>query len=528
MTDASAPSKEQRYASAIAALNAGDWQQAQHLAMHLLREAPHHAGVSFVAGVAAMHLQQMPLAVACLQRAVERNPSRADYLAQFARSLAQSSRLREAASVARKAQELAPADALTLDTLGVVYTQANDYERAAQMFRRVVEVEPRIASYRFNFATSLIFAGDVDAAEQELEACLALDPKYWKAYLTLAQLRKQTPERNHLARAEAMLAGNEGDAQAQMFLNLTLAKEHEDLGNYDQSFTALVRGKRAGAPRNYDFSRDAALFDAIERSFEAVPAAAGCPSQRPIFVFGMPRSGTTLVERILSSHPLVESAGELQDFSVAFKRASGSRTPELLDIDTMAHAREVDWRGLGAAYLQSTSAHATSKHLIDKLPHNFLYAGFIANALPEAKLIYVRRDPVDTCLSNFKQLFSPNSSYYDYSFDLLDTGRYFVRFRRLMSFWRQRLPGRILEIDYEDVVNQQEASTRRLLEFCGLPWDEACLSFQDNAAPVATASAVQVRSPLYRSALQRWKHYEPHLRELLALLDEAGIPRTAG
>ena len=524
-SDQATSDQKQRYTAAIAALNAGDWAKAQQLAMPLLREAPHHAGVSFVAGVAAMQLQQMPLAVACLQRAVERNPTRADYFAQFARALAQSSRLREAAAMAIKAQSLSPADPLTLDTLGVVFTQANDYERAAQMFKRVVESQPRIASYRFNFATSLIFAGDLDAAERELEACLAIDPKYWKAYLTLSQLRKQTGEHNHVARVQALLSGNESDRQAQSFLNLALAKEYEDLGEYDRAFAALVKGKKAAAPRNYDFARDAALFDAIERSFAAVPAELGFPSERPIFVFGMPRSGTTLVERILSSHPLVRSAGELQDFSVAFKRASGSTTPELLDIDTMSRARNVDWRKLGEAYLHSTASHPAPKHLIDKLPHNFLYAGFIANALPEAKLICVRRDPVDTCLSNFKQLFSGTSNYYDYSFDLLDTGRYFVRFDRLMAFWRQRLPGRILEIDYEDLVDRQDESTRRLLAFCGLPWDEACLRFEDNAAPVATASAVQVRSPMYRSSLQRWKHYEPHLHDLLALLETAQVAR---
>jgi tetratricopeptide (TPR) repeat protein len=515
-----------RYANAVAALNAGDWSRAQHLSMYLLREVPRHAGVSFVAGVAAMQLQQMPLAVACLQRAVELNPDRADYAAQFARSLAQSSRTREAARMAHKALSLSPADAMTLDTLGVVFNQANEYEQAAQMFRRVAELEPGRASYRFNFATSLVFSGNVEQAEQEIEACLAIDPRYWKAYLTLAQLRRQTPDRNHIARIESVLANSEGNEEAEMFLNLALAKEQEDLDEYGKAFASLVRGKAAGAPRKYEFSQDDALFDAIEQGFDGVvPREAGCQSDGPIFVFGMPRTGTTLIERILSSHPQVESAGELQDFGVALKRASGSRTSELLDVDTMIRARNVDWRSLGEAYLASTRQLAgTAPHFVDKLPHNFLYAGFIANALPAARLICVRRDPIDTCLSNFKQLFSRNSTYYDYSFDLLDTGRYYVRFHRLMAYWRQQLPGRILEIDYEQVVEQQEASTRRLLEFCGLSWDEACLRFQDNAAPVGTASAVQVRSPIYRSAVQRWKHYEPHLAELLRLLQAAGIP----
>ena len=251
------PTREQgdRYASAVAALNAGDWKQAQHLAMYLLREMPQHAGVSFVAGVAAMQLQQMPLAVACLQRAVELNPARADYAAQFARSLAQSSRTREAARMAEKALSLSPADAMTLDTLGVVFNQANDYQRAAQMFRRVSELEPGRASYRFNFATSLVFSGDVEQAEHEIEACLGIDPRYWKAYLTLAQLRRQTKDRNHIARIESMLANAEGNEEAETFLNLALAKEQEDLEEYADAFASLARGKAAGAPRNTDSRR---------------------------------------------------------------------------------------------------------------------------------------------------------------------------------------------------------------------------------------------------------------------------------
>ena len=167
------------------------------------------------------------------------------------------------------------------------------------------------------------------------------------------------------------------------------------------------------------------------------------------------------------------------------------------------------------------------------MPHNFLYAGFIAAALPQARIVCLRRNPMDTCLSNFRQQFSLAGRVYDYSYDILDTGRYYILFDRLMAFWRERLPGRILEVEYETLVENQEAVTRRLLGFCGLPWEDACLRFEENQAPVATASAVQVRSPIYRGALSRWKRYEPQLRELRMLLEDAGIdvddrPRSSG
>lgn len=238
----------------------------------------------------------------------------------------------------------------------------------------------------------------------------------------------------------------------------------------------------------------------------------------------MPRSGTTLVERILSSHPDVHAAGELQNFGLAYKRASGSPTPQLLDADTIARASHTDWRRLGEDYLTSTRPDTGIKpHFIGKLPHNFLYLGAIANALPNAKIICLRRDPMDTCLSNFRQLFAASSWNHEYSYDLLETGRYYILFDRLMAHWKQLFPGRILEVQYETLVQSQEAGSRELVAFCGLPWNDACLHFEDNQAPATTASAVQVREPIYRRAIQRWRAYGEGLNELQALLREGGI-----
>ncbi len=394
------------------------------------------------------------------------------------------------------------------------------------MFGRAAALLPTRAHLRFNLATSLIYAGDIDRAEVELEACLTLNPEYWKAHLTLAQLRKQTLAKNHLERLQTCLPEIDDDSAARLYVNLALAKEFEDLEDYPKAFRHLALGKAAArADRNYSIKRDESLFEALMHAFPATQmGSAGCPSNEPIFVIGMPRSGTTLVERIISSHPEVYSAGELQDFGVALKRASGSRTPHMLDPDTVARGLLVNRSQLGESYLSSTRpATGARQRFIDKLPHNFLYAGFIANALPNAKIICLRRDPMDTCLSNFRQLFAQTSPYYDYSFDLLDTGRYYILFDRLMTHWQKVLPGRILELSYETLVDSQEDSSRKLLEYCGLSWHDACLSFEDNPTPVATASAVQVRVPIYRSALRRWRKYESQLDGLRQLLLDAGI-----
>lgn len=513
------------YARAIDALNRGEWATAHELANRLIPMAPGHGGVHFVAGVAALQLERLPEGLRLLQRAVHLSPGRADYAAQFARALAMARLSRESLVAADAARALQPDDPVTLDTLAVVYTQANEHGKAIELFERAAQRMPQRATYRFNLGTSRTFNGELDAAEREYEACIALDPDYWKAHLALAQLRKAVPGRNHLARLRTLLS-TATSADARLYLNLALAKELEDLGDYPAAFAHLVAGKAAGGEgRGYASARDAVVFEALERAFPASPAhEGGAPSTQPIFVLGMPRSGTTLVDRILSSHPQVHSAGELQNFGVLLKRMSGSRTPELLDPDTIRRAAGIDPGALGAAYVASTRpATADTPRFVDKLPHNFLYVGHIARALPNARIILLRRNPMDTCLGNFRQLFAQTSPYYDYSFDLLDTGRYWLMFDRLVRHWQAVLPGRLLEVRYEDLVDDQEGQTRRLLSHCDLPWDPACLQFERNVAPVATASAVQVREPLHRDALDRWRRYGPALDGLRTLLEAGGV-----
>lgn len=516
----------QLYAQLVATFNSGNWPEAQALATRLLPFAPNHAGVCSIAGVVSLELRQLTQAVAYLRRAAELDPTRADFATLYAKALSAAGLPGEAVLAADRALTLSPDDPMTLDTLGVIYTQAQAHERAVAAFHTAVARSPTQASCRFNLATALVAIGDLDSAEPEFEACIKLAPKYWSPHLSLSQLRRQTPTKNHVERLQSLLSRHQGDVAAMTYLNMALAKEYEDLASYPKAFEHLVRGKSAVREgRHYSIQRDQALFENLTRAFpEPQPKPMGDTTEEPIFVVGMPRSGTTLVERILSSHPDVYAAGELQNFAAALQRASGSQTPVLFDPEIITRASAFDWKRLGADYLSSTRpATAHKPHFIDKLPHNFLYAGFIARALPNARIICLRRDPMDTCLSNFRQLFERTSASFDYSYDLLDTGRYFVLFDHLMTHWQRVFPGRILEIEYETLVDAQEASTRKLLEFCGLPWHDACLHFEANPTPVATYSAVQARMPLYRSAIARWKHYEPQLTGLRSLLTRSGI-----
>jgi hypothetical protein len=317
-------------------------------------------------------------------------------------------------------------------------------------------------------------------------------------------------------------------ASGRLLLSYALAKELEDI---DQPDVALDRLCTANAEHRrtlgYSFARDAAVFDAIEDSWPKLvqqPNTAAWPDS-PIFIIGMPRTGTTLVDRIISSHPAVESAGELQAMPLAVKLATGTRTPTVLDPETIAAATAVDMAGIGRDYLARASHHRRDPALrfTDKFPGNFQYAGFIARALPAARIVCLRRHPMDTVLSNFRNLFAVSSRYYDYSYDLLDIAAYYVRFDRLMALWCKAFPGRVLEIRYEDLVADQVGETRRLLAHCGLEWSDACLSFHTNAAPVSTPSAAQVRRPLYGDSIARWKRHAALLEPVRRFFEQSGI-----
>ncbi|WP_158880636.1 sulfotransferase [Rhodanobacter sp. L36] len=524
MTDATA-----LYARLTEAFNRRAWQQAEKMADELLSIAPRHPGGLYIAGLTKLELGQMPKALEYLRKATIVEPTRVDFAVQLAKAFSLVNRNSEAEVAANAAMALSPTHPAMLDTLGVIFSNVGAYASAAAAFRVAVKSAPAHVSYRYNLATALVAAGDIDEAETEIETCIDQDPTYWRAHLTLAQLKRQTAASHHVERLESLLSDvseTPVERPARMWLNMAIAKEYEDLADYPKAFDHLVLGKNAAiADRSYSIEQDEALFASIMHAFPQPQAPVdGYPTHEPIFIIGMPRSGTTLVERIISSHLDVQSAGELLNFAMSLKFVSGSKTEKMIDPDIVSRVHDTDWNRLGEIYLSSTRpATGQRPRFIDKLPHNFLYAGFIAKAMPNAKIICLRRNPMDTCLSNFRQLFAPNSPFFDYSFDLLDTGRYYVLFDRLMAHWQRVFPGRILEIDYEDLVDSQEENSRRLLEFCDLPWNDACLRFEENSSPVATASSVQVREPLYRSAMERWKKYGSRLDELQALLTSAGI-----
>ena len=480
----------------------------------------------FLKGMGEAQGGRIRVAIGLVEQAISLAPQ-GQYRAQLARLYSMVRRDGDAAAMLSAAEQALPTDALSRDTMGCVYARLGDHAAALPHFAQAVRLAPENTEYRYNEAVTLNFLGRVDEAEDALEALLSLAPGHARGHHLLASLRKVSATRNHVERL-GLARAKASDGRDRLLLGYALAKELEDIGEADQALDTLcaaIAEHRANLP--YSFSRDAAAFDAIEAAWprmrDAAVVDASCDA--PIFIIGMPRTGTTLVDRILSSHPEVESAGELQAMPLAVKHASGTRTPTVLDPETVLAAAGADLGQVGRDFSARAAHHrrGTASRFTDKFPGNFQYAGFIAKALPNARIVCLRRNPLDTVLSNFRNLFAVGSRYYDYSYDLLDIAAYYARFDRLMALWREALPGRMLEVGYEDLIADQEGQTRALLEHCGLGWDPACLEFHTNRAAVSTPSAAQVRRPIYTDSVARWKRHADVLAPVRRYFEQAGI-----
>ena len=509
-----------------AMLARGEAEQVYRAAARWRSDDPDAAEAHFLAGIAAAMLGRVKNGIELITAAVERD-GRGEYHAQLARLYSLVRQDADAARSLRTAETSPPADALGRDTMGCVYARLGDHAASLPHFAEAVRIEPSNTAFRYNLAAAMSFVGQQAEAERELEALIALAPADARAHHLLAGLRRQRPDGNHVDRLSAARAAARLPRD-RLLLGYALAKELDDLGERHAAFAVLAEANaehRATLP--YRFADDAAIFDAVEAAWPAIAAAqtAPPPADAPIFVIGMPRTGTTLVDRILSSHPDVESAGELQAMPLAVKVAAATGGRAVLDADTIRAAATADPAAIGRDYLARARSHLAGARprFIDKFPGNFLYVGLIARALPEARIVCLRRNPLDTVLANFRNLFATGSRYYDYSYDLIDIAAYYLRFDRLMTLWREVLPGRVLELGYETLVDNQEEETRRLLAHCGLGWSDACLDFHANAAPVSTPSAAQVRRPLYRDAVDRWRTHAEALEPARRFLTERGI-----
>lgn len=418
-------------------------------------------------------------------------------------------------------------DAAAMLAVAECWTHLGQHQAAERASRAAVAAAPQSAGAAYALASALVATGDIDEAERLYGRVIAAAPADWDAWANRSTLRTATPDRNNVAALKGALGRAQSSPQARVTLGYALAKELEDLGEYAAAFAHLSDAasvRRAGM--RYDVKTDVATIGAITATFSAERLVAAPPPDSkpgPIFILGLPRSGTTLVDRILASHPEVTSLGELQDFALALMQTNAGVVDKRSLIDRSA---DMDHARLGQEYCRRLGELSDARgFVIDKAPLNYLYIGLIAQALPSARIVHVRRGAMDGCYAMFKSLFRMG---YPFSYSQGDLAEYRIAYTRLMDHWRTALPGRMVEIDYETLVGDPEPQIRGMLANLGIAWDDACLTPHRNSSPVATASAVQVRSPIHDRSVGLWRRYECQLAPLAEALRAAGLALESG
>lgn len=476
----------------------------------------------------AMRANKPVLALAAIEKALVLDPENTVWLLQEAIC---TSRLGRSDQLAAKVQHLTTRKMQTvyqLSALGMLLTQLENRAEAVKYYERAAAIQPNEAKHYYNIACLQRSLGNVEVAEVNFDKTIELNTTDYEAFKLRSDLRSQTPENNHVDSLVAMLEQGIEDKRGLVHVCYALAKELEDLGEYERSFHYLKRGAdtRRGQMQ-YDVSRDVDTMAAIQDTFVSNlfdGSIQGHGSSEPIFIMGLPRTGTTLVERILASHSDVYAAGELNNFSMLMthqaKQLAGDKT---LTRDEMVQlSAKLDFLELGAAYVESTRPFTGSTaRFIDKLPLNYLYVGLIHLALPNSKIIVLNRNPLDTCYAIYKQLFT---NAYPFSYQLDELGEYYVAYHRLMEHWQAVLPNAIHTINYETLVNDIDGESRKLVEFCDLEWQSQCLKFHENQTASTTASTVQIRQPVYQSSVGKWRNVEQQMQPVVEILENAGIP----
>ena len=509
---------EARYNLGVALSDLSRREEALDAYWGAIAQKPDYADAFINIGVTLQALGRSSEAVAAFQRAIEIDPAQAEARVGLGVALHELGRHDAALAALDRALELQPSAATTHVRRGVSLWRLGRAGEALAAYRAALALQPDLVEAHVSLGVSLQELGQAAEAADAVSRALAIDPASARAWFIRSDLKTFAPGDPDITVMEALLAGADARQLAledRLDLEFALGKAWMDAGDADRAFARLDdANRRKRASLDYDVAADVARFEASAGAYTPELmrrlASAGDPSDLPVFIVGMPRSGTTLVEQILASHPEVHGAGELNLLNelVGAVPAAADLTRERLGRWGTAYAGGVGALGPG------------KRRVVDKMPSNFQFAGLIGLMLPNARIVHCRRDPVDTCLSCYSKKFAGRQ---DFAYDLDDLGRYYRAYDALMAHCRGLLPAdRFLEIGYEDVVADLSSQAERLVGFLGLPWDDACLDFHRTARTVRTASVNQVRQPIYRSSVARWKPYAAHLGPLLSALGIVG------
>jgi cytochrome c-type biogenesis protein CcmH/NrfG len=501
-----------------------DRKSAEMIFRDILKADPSHVGA--LCGLAAVSLvaSRAGDALRLLQHAQKQSL----HLPLIWRGLCQAyvdlNRLTDAEDAARRLVRVEPENYKNWVSLGNVYIRLMRQADALTAFREATQLVPREVRLHLSLGHLYKTLGQRDASERAYRECLRLDPKFSEAYSSLADLKNYIFSDAELAAMQALDQGADGDDVDQSQLHFALARAFEHRKNYA---TAFEHYTTANARRRKTVPFDIAAFENkslrvrkfFDHAFFARHRAAGLADASPIFVVGLPRSGSTLIEQILASHSRVEGTFELPNVLSIVREFDHADAEHDAYPEEVGRAPSEFFKALGQRYIAETSSLRSGRpHFIDKMPNNFSHVGLIHAMLPQAIVIDARRHPMDACFSAFKQFFAEGQSF---SYSLDDLGRYYRSYLALMDHWDEVLPGRVLRVQYEQLVRDPESNIRRLLAHCGLAFEPACLAFHETKRAVRTASSEQVRQPMYTSGLGYWKHFERQLAPLRATLGDA-------
>jgi Sulfotransferase family len=520
----SSPSVDQFEYQIGACMSRGDWSGAENIARACREAWPKFASGWLFGSMAALFTDQRQAALFLIEEGLAREPQSVQCLIQQAEChLALGNR--EQSLAAADAATAATRDPAAFDAIGTFFAMADDYSRALNVYSRAVDVAPGDCSILAKRALVLRYLGHFELAANEYQKILSISPHFADALKGMAELERQTPENNYCAPMEAALAAAPAGSNDAITLRFGLAKSYEDLQDYATSWQHLSVGARLERTRfKYDPLQDRGVVDRIMAGFpEVAPAMPDAAGESPIFIVGLPRTGTTLVERIVGSHSQVHSAGELLALRDAIGFAVDRTAPHLSSnwLDYSRALGALDGEVIARGYLERSRAKRGDRpRFSDKAPANFYYCALIFRAFPNARVVHVTRHPLAACYAIYKTRFNGGFAF---SYDLQELAEYYIGYRQLMDHWHRVLPGKILDVAYEEVVNSQEATTRRLLDYLDLPFEKSCIDFHLNPAPTSTPSSVQVRQRLYTSSMEQWRHYAEQLAPLYERLISGGI-----
>lgn len=507
---------------------AGRPDDAAQIANALIAEDPMDGRSWHILSTAHAKAGRLQDAIQCIQRAMTLLPDDPGLHLQYGQYLISMGQRREALNVASTVAAMHLGRADWNDAVGTLFTYCEEPARALAFFERAETLAPNNAQYLYNLATAQRMVGDLAAAEVMLNRVIAQQPSNVLAYYTRADLRTQTQEENHVDEMVLALDTRIRNVNDKIMMCFAIAKELDDVANYEISFRYLRQAcDQQRRMIKYNVEDDVSTIDRIIHLHDraAIENGRGVATTECIFVVGLPRTGTTLVERILSSHHAVYGAGELPAFPAEIIKAV-QRLAGRLHVgkhEFVELALRVDAAELGRSYLEATRPQTgRTPFFVDKLPTNYLYGGLIRRALPNSRIIVLVRNPMDSCFAMYRTLFS---GAYPFSYDLTELAAYYAAWHRLVRHWQSVLGDSLLLVQYEDLVLDYQATTRRLLAHCGLGWDDACLAFQKQTKAVTTASAVQVRRPLYSSSVGKWRNYQKYLQPLSEALKQLEPPQ---